>query len=336
MNMGICIGINDAYSNHSFLWGVLMPILAARMNLIKDLEEMILKHFEKYNISYSDLNRFDNDDKKIHVLLCEYLNTLSKIIMPTPRNVLISKELKSKLESNKIPRERIVIYNEIKIKFEEGFDVTPYGSQKLYKSHFYDFLRLAWGIHHLHLNNTKKKDSDYMFIGCNCLLFYIVQDHDVYFIDILEHEPTIFSKQKIPKIVKNNWPEIFECCKVHGLEAAGYNEKEVNELRNCGINTIEEGGYIPIHGGGISLIKTNLMQSVYADKLIERIREDEKRIINNEVSIREEFSKTVPDLPDNLDFHLFLDDHDYIIKEINTDTELILNCVACDLLNAQE
>lgn len=310
------------------------------MDLIKDLEEIIIKYFKKYGIKYSVPDSCDSDTKKIRLLLCEYLNTSSKIITPIPRNVLISKELKSKLESNKIPRERIDIYNEIKIKFEYGSDVTPYASKKLFKSDFYDILRLSWDIHHLHLNNTKRKDSDYMFIGCEFLLFYIMQDNDVYFIDILEHEPTVFLKpNKIREIVNNNWPAIFEPCKVHGLEAAKYTEEEVMMLKyGCDIDgkypsdkeeisiiTIEEGGLIPILGGGPSLKKTNLMDSVRAGKLIDEIRKKEQLIINNEISIREEFSKTVPDLPDNLDFHLCLEEDMFIIKEINTDRELILN-----------
>ena len=59
------------------------------MDLIKDLEEIIINQFEKYDFFY-------NNTEDIHILLRKYLNIIPKIIIPTHRNVFISEDLKSK------------------------------------------------------------------------------------------------------------------------------------------------------------------------------------------------------------------------------------------------
>lgn len=282
------------------------------MDLMKDLKEIFIKQFEKYGISYTNT-------EDIHELACEYLNTLSKIIEPTPRNVFISKELRSK----KMPEKINAIFDEIKTKFEEGSNVNPYLSERLLKSGYNDRLLHSWGIYHLHLSNTKKNESDFFFERSDFLLFCMVIENDVYFIDILPHkEDNLWSKREMLKILKNNWPEILEPCKVHGIErGATYNDEEIEQLRKSGINSpIEIDGdvYVPIGGGGLSLARTNIMHCEVAKSLIKKIREVEKQIIDNKVPIREEISEIVTDLPDNLDFHLFLEEYGFVIKEINT------------------
>jgi hypothetical protein len=253
------------------------------------------------------------------------LNTLSKKIKPTPRNVFISEGLRSK----KCPEEINAIFAEIKTKFEEGSDVTPYLSERLLKSGYNDRLLHSWKIHHLHLCNRKKNKSNRFFDRADFLLFCMVTENDVYFIDILPHkEDNLWSKRELLKILKNNWPELLEPCRVHGIEGATFNDGEIGQLRRSGINSpIEIDGdvYVPIGGGGLTLAGTNIMHTITAKSLIKAIREVEKQIIDNKVSIREEISKKVSDLPDNLDFHLFLEENGFVIKEIDTNTYIYIS-----------
>ena len=283
------------------------------MDLMNDLKQIFINQFEKYGIAYTNT-------EDIHKLARGYLNIRSKIIKPTPRNVFISEELRSK----NMPDEINAIFDEIKTKFEEGSNINPHLSKKLFNPDYDDRLLHSWKIYHLHLSNTKQNESDFFFDRSDFLLFCMVRESEVYFIEILPHRlQNVFSKREMLKILKNNWPWILEPCKVQGIErGATYNDEEIGQLRKYGINSlIEIDGdvYIPIGGGGLSLAGTNTKHSVAVESLIKTIREVEKQIINNEVSIREEIAKTVPDLPDNLDFHLFLEEYGFVIKEINTE-----------------
>jgi hypothetical protein len=219
------------------------------MDLIKDLKEIFIKQFDKGGISYTNT-------EDIHELAGRYLNILSKIIKPTPRNVFISKELRSKKILEKIN----AIFDEIKTKFEEGSNVNPHLSKNIFDSDYDDLLLHSWKIYHLHLTNTKKNESDFFYERPppDYLLFCIVDENDVYFIDILPHkEDNLWSKREMLKILKNNWPELLEPCRIHGITGATYNDGEIGQLRRSGINSpIEIDGdvYVPIGGGGLSLV----------------------------------------------------------------------------------
>ena len=283
------------------------------MDLMKDLKEIIINQFEENCIAYTNT-------EDIHVLLRKYFNTLSKKIRPIPRKVFISKELRSK----KMPEEINAIFDEIKTEFEEGSDINPHLSKNLLDSGFDDRLYHSWGIYHLHLSNRKENESDFFYKRSDFLLFCIVDENDVYFIDILPHkEINVFLKQEMPEIIINNWPDLLEHCKVHGIKGASYTDEEIVQLRKNCINTfssIDKDTYIPLGGGGLSLKGTNIKHFLSATYLIKEIRKIEELIIGNEDSIREEISKTVPNLPDNLDFYLFLEESVFVVKEINTGT----------------
>lgn len=282
------------------------------MDLINDLKEIFIKQFDEHGISYTNT-------EDIHKLACKYLNTLSNIISPTPRKVFISRELMSK----KMPKKINAIFDEIKTKFEEGSNVNPHLSKGILNSDYDDSLLHVWKIYHLHMTNTKIKESDIFYERPrpDYLLFCMVYENDVYFIDILRHnEDNLWSRTEFLKIVKNNWPELLEPCRTHGIKGAKYTDEEIGQLRKSGINSpieIDGNVYYPILGGGISLAGTNISNFIAAKSLINQIREVEMQIIDNKVSIREENSEKVIDLPDNLDFHLFLEESGFVIKEIN-------------------
>lgn len=292
------------------------------MDLMKDLKEIFIKQFGYTNT------------EDIHKLACRYLNTLSKKIKPTPRDVFISEELRYKnitegIKHGKNAKEINDSFDIIKTKFEEGSDVNPYLSKHIFNSDYGDGLLNSWGIYHLHLCNSPDKKTPHLYRRSDRVLFCRIVGTDVYFIDVLPHPSGKgFLGHDLLKIIVNNWPEILERFKIQGIEGTKYTDDENWLLRQKGINTpitIDGNTYLPIGGGGISAKGTNLMHSVAVKSLIKTIREVEKQIINNKVSIREEISKTVPDLPDNLDFHLFLEEYGFVIKEINTDTYIFLD-----------
>jgi len=173
------------------------------------------------------------------------------------------------------------------------------------------------------LTNRKENASGFFeranSLPSNSLLFCIVAEGDVYFIDILRHDDdNLWVNRRLLEIIKNNWPDLLEPGKVHGIEGAGYSDEEIWQLRKDGINSpieIDGSTYLPIVGGGISLLRHNLMHCIAANDFIKETIEIERQINNNTVSIREKFS-----LPDNPDFHLCLEESGLVIKETNTDT----------------
>ena len=276
------------------------------MDLMEDLTEIITDQFDQCGIRCTNSN-------DVHELLREYLNTCSKLIRPIPRKVFISEELKSK----QLPEEINSIFDEIKTEFEKGYNVNPHLSKKLLYPDFDDRLRHSFKMHHLHLTNERETASDF-FRRSNSLLFCIVAEGDVYFIDILRHEYNVWANRRLLEIIENNWHDLLEPGKVHGIDGATYTDEEIGQLRDTGINTfIEINGstYLPTVGGGINVLGHNLMHREAADDFIKKTIEIERQINNNTVSIREESS-----LPDNPDFHLCLEESGLVIKETNTDT----------------
>lgn len=309
------------------------------MDLMKDLTKIITDQFNECDIHCTDSN-------DVHELLREYLNTCSKLICPIPRKVFISKELKLELKSKQLPEEINPIFDEIKTEFEKGCNVNPHLSKRLLDSDFDDLLLDAFKMHHLHLTNRKETASGFFeranSLPSNSLLFCIVAEGDVYFIDILHHdEDNLWVNRRLLEIIKNNWPDLLEPGKVQRMEGAriegaGYSDEEIFQLRQDGINSpieIDGSTYLPIIGGGISLLGHNLTHYRYAIYLIKKLIEVERQISNNTVPIREELSKTVPDLPDNLDFRLCLEESGLVLKETNTDVSYLLNdfCGFCYL-----
>lgn len=283
------------------------------MDLMEDLTKIITDQFNEWGIRYTNTN-------DVHELLRKYLNTCSKLIRPIPRKVFISEELE--LKSKELPEEINSIFDKIKTEFEEGTDITQHLSKRLSNANRDDQLFHTWGIYHLHLSNRKETESDF-FERSDLLLFCIVKENRVYFIDIRPHnEINLFLKQEMQKIVINNWPDLLEHCKVQDIKGASYTDDEIVQMREIFINTFSSIGkdtYIPLGGGGLSLSGTNIEHFLFATHLIKEIRKIEELIIGIEDSIREELSKTSPDLPDNLDFHLCLEESGFVIKEINTD-----------------
>ena len=296
------------------------------MDLMKDLTEIITDQFDQL---FDQHGIFYTNSNDVHELLREYLNTCSKLIRPIPRKVFISEELKSK----QLPEEINPIFDEIKTEFEKGCNVNPHLSKGLLDSDFDDLLLHAFKMHHLHLTNRNETASGFFeranSLPSNSLLFCIVAEGDVYFIDILRHnEGNVWVNRGLLEIIKNNWPDLLEPGKVHGIEGAGYSDEEIWQLRQDGINSpieIDGSTYLPIVGGGISLSRHNLMHCIAANGFIKEIRKIEELLIGIEYSIREELSKTAPDLPDNLDFHLCLEESGFVIKETNTDVSYLLN-----------
>lgn len=280
------------------------------MNFKNDLRELIVKEFDdRYGIACTHTN-------DVYKLLCNSLNTHQKLISTNIRKVHISNELKKR----NIPQKIKDICAELKVKFQKGDDVNPHLSRWILNSDKPDPLLNDWGLHHIHLDNEKENESGYFFKRADFLLFVLVGESEVYFIDIVRHNTNnVFSRKDLLRIINNNWPEILE---PHVMRITGsgstYSDKDIDELRKAGINTVIEidGKCILSPGGGISLVGTNFPHTMQAKEILKRIEELESIVRNNS-------SKMVTNPPNVLDYKLLeytsLENKSVsLVKEVNT------------------
>lgn len=161
------------------------------------------------NIKHSRLSDSSSDQ-----VLLEYFNYKSKCIDPHRRKVFYSKELKSKIEQkyyqNKYINGSTSCVDDLircfALKFENGEDINGHLSRKVNKADNNDVLLNSWNIKHLHLN-PQKANNDIQMKGnrSNWLLFFIVDDANVFFLDVIEHPKGCgFSSFNFLKIASSN------------------------------------------------------------------------------------------------------------------------------------
>ncbi|NOQ25427.1 MAG: hypothetical protein GQ564_08695 [Bacteroidales bacterium] len=87
-------------------------------------------------------------------------------------------------------------------KVRSGIELNPYQSKQSFNSDYDDGLFNDWGIHHLHLSNKLKNESDYFMERSSKLLFVKFTMTKAYFIDIYSHneKPLWGKKDLIRKI----------------------------------------------------------------------------------------------------------------------------------------
>ncbi|MFD0051877.1 hypothetical protein ACFVHQ_21720 [Actinomycetes bacterium NPDC127524] len=239
------------------------------MNLLNDLEEIIQSEFKRHG--------YNVKNKNLQGLLNGLMNLKGKLIIPKPRKVRISKEL---LNKNLVGDNRKYL-NEVKRKIEQGININNHLSRDSEKISAKDSLLYDWGIQHGHLNN--KVDEEGRIKRSGYLLFFIVREDQVYFIDVTQHQlqdRTEFSQQQLLKIAKGNWPELFK----NGLKGITIpnklSDKDYKDSRNKGslVPVEVDGDVYAMLGGGYSTAKTSLKNTLETDYLIQFLLEIEASI----------------------------------------------------------
>lgn len=165
-------------------------------NFEQAIKQAIIEYFEQKDIGYVD----DSFNSIFH----QYMNILDKYIQPKPYTVKISSQLQEKMKESTELSEKI---NYFKSLFQSGNDVHGHQSRHIYRAEFYDKLLMLWNIHHLHLNCTEANTDDEMRHNrSDTLLFVLVKDDKVYFIDIESHNKDhVFSMFRLLEIIQDNW-----------------------------------------------------------------------------------------------------------------------------------
>ena len=117
-----------------------------------------------------------------------------------------------------------------------------------------DGLLWDYGMHHLHLSRKEGKRG---FVKrSDWLLFAIVADQDVFFVDVRKHKDPErqgfeWVRQDLLDIVHNNWPELTESRLLHGVTGSKVSnaEKQAIRRKNANLNQGQGGMCIRLRRG---------------------------------------------------------------------------------------
>ncbi|MDF1511453.1 hypothetical protein PZE06_25475 [Robertmurraya sp. DFI.2.37] len=244
------------------------------MDFYKDLSEILMVKFKEIGI--------EPPKGDLCTILKGYINLSDKLINNKKRNVKVSNELKEQ----DFGEHYNLCLQQIRNKFKNGIDVNGYLSKGAFKPSQRDLLLYDWGIHHLHINN--KFDNGGFVERSDYLLFFIIDENNVYFIDVTRHKlenRTEFSQQELLRIVKRNWPYLIEPYRLKGFSSLEkkLTDKEHSEIRNSGAMAVVEieGDIYGMIGGGITTARTNVQHTTKIDMVVSFLRDITKTMQEN-------------------------------------------------------
>jgi len=241
------------------------------MSFLNDLAGIISSEFADQGISYPT-------DADILTLTGRLLEMRIRRIEPVPRAVHLSDEIHNSLGSLASGRQekdleawRTVFY--LRYSFLTGCSVIPFLTDRVNDTEKTDGLLWDYAIHHLHLSRKPGKSG---FVKrSDWLLFAIVSDADVYFVDVRPHRDRGFEwlRQDLLEIVHRNWPALIEARVLHGVSGETITDAEKKELRRKRANVVHEigGNAIAPLGWGITADGHSALCRFEADKLIHEI-----------------------------------------------------------------
>ncbi|HSH65583.1 MAG TPA: hypothetical protein VLB84_07255 [Bacteroidia bacterium] len=200
-----------------------------KINWKEEVIKLVKEHFKSLGILY-------NENLDAYNCLIDFMNLQAKLIKPSPRIVLKSKEL----ENRKISFEERKALNAIKIKIENGENITFHMSKKVLNPSHNDLLFNDWLIHHLHLSNTRTQQNQKFYDRTKNVLFATFIKTHAFFIDIIAHgkngEPHVFAKKELLEIIYRNWPKLLENYEYKGFKLLhNPTNEEIEMSRRAGL-----------------------------------------------------------------------------------------------------
>lgn len=179
--------------------------------------------YELMEVGY-DVSRITETDK----ILYAYFVMCKRLVNTKKRHVY-----KSNVFS--CPQELQEALNMLENAIENGENINPYLSRRMKETDYQDKLLFDWNVYHLHLGTTK--DADGYITRTGALLFAMINDEGVYFINIYSHNDQ-WSDKDMLNIVNNNWPELLDTWKVNATPEVEYTNEDIKQFRKCNVNTI--------------------------------------------------------------------------------------------------
>ncbi len=196
------------------------------MNTIDDKDKVInriMGDIADYAKQMADAKKFTLDGVQDPIdLILTYIRTKNKTFANKKRSVVISQELKDKIstlrfldnDGNIVEEEDAKYISDLIYRFAENFrtgvDVTNHSSKGIFSTNE-DYILNNWKLRHLHLSDveTAIDKSDMSRNRSSWLLFYILEDEVVDFVDVLFHPKGAgFTAFKFLEIIEHNgWME---------------------------------------------------------------------------------------------------------------------------------
>lgn len=187
----------------------------AIFEIMSDIANYVRQRALSMNIALGDYQ--DPSD-----LFLSYIGTMNKTFSYKMRNVIISQTLKHRMaslgfldEDGNVVDERVAndicsLINDFCFKFQNGEDITNHLSKGIFSS-TEDIVLNNWNLRHLHLSDIDV-DVDRSAMSNNrskWLLFFIVTDSEVAFVDVVCHPKGAgFTAFRFLEIIQNNgWME---------------------------------------------------------------------------------------------------------------------------------
>ena len=279
------------------------------MDFKHDLVDIIRRYFAKEGISY-------RASAKPEDLAARYCEMRVRRIDPAPRHVYFSNELHDTLGglASEIDSEErakaLEAWNAVfrlHHLFTIGAVVTPYLSKWIRDATSKDGLLWDYGMHHLHLR--KGVDESGFVRRADYLLFAIVGDDYVCFVDVRKHhdpQDLQWVRQDLLKIVHANWPAITDAHVLHGVQGSTVTDVQKKELRRKHVQTVSDldGVALAPLGWGTMMDGSSTWCRLWADKLLSEIEWHETTLDAQLAEAREVLVKKGADVSSGVDLRL--------------------------------
>ena len=292
------------------------------MDFKSDLIHIIKHYLSTGGISYEG-NAEASD------LTARYYEMQIRRIVPKRREVHFSNELNDSLGKliHKSPAEQRekakaawgAVFR-LRCLFAKGESVTPYLSKGVNCSTSKDGLLWDYGMHHFHL--SRKRDKSGFIERSYYLLFAIIANEDVFFVDVRKHhdpEDLQWVRQDLLGIVHANWPELTDLRLLQGVTANTVTDEEKKELRRKNVNLITNvGGHaIAPLGMGTTFDGGSAFCRVWGSKLLHEVGRHEAYFYSQPLELRAQLKAKGVDAPGEMEFQLVL------LDSLNPSAEMI-------------
>ena len=255
------------------------------MDFAKDLVRIIKSEFDRLGVSNYDSAK----DTPLNIV-AQYCDLCNQLISPKRRKVHYSSTIQNNLGIIDQKWGRLV--HELERKFVTGENVVPHLTRRILNAKHNDGLLNDYGIHHLHLSDVF--DSDGFAERSDYLLFVIVEENDVYFVDIVNHPSGSdlgWVRQDLLMTIHSNWRFLLEKHTVNGITGESMRDKKKFELRSINVNTIVDinGLAVMPPGFGVSLAGTSIRSQYVA-----------ARFLHHLLAIQDAISREIFQIEDNL------------------------------------
>lgn len=269
--------------------------------LIADLQQIAHDLIKAHGLSFNSVGP--------STALHRWLDFRLRCIPAQPRSVKISRVLLCK----QLPKEVQRAYDELKICFKKGEDVTPYMSRSLFKNSVNhkdrtkrtDAMWAEWGIQHFHLTTDPENER------ADWLLFAKVDGEQALFIDVRRHsEHDLWTQAEICQTLLNAWPQQSGLKSIETANRPSCSfrpkqptAKQLKKLRKEGINHAfaHKGHYFFLPCSGLTTAATSLRSSWCYVNIVHWVRQMARELEKESCPLRVELAQRGISQPN---FHL--------------------------------